>query len=341
MKSSTAKLSLNSLHTLYAKEYPPQEWLIKKLVPTDGLVVMSAQPAHYKSWLMMSMAMEVAQGEAFLNMFETKQTSVLIIDEESGERQLQKRFRELGASEDLPIYYSSRTGRLMNDKYIEEILEECREKNIGLVMVDSLTRMHNKNENDSTEMSRVLNYFKKLTDNGIACLILHHHRKNSMYAGSAGEAMRGSSDILASVDIHLSIARRGNTVTISQTKNRLCEEMKPVSASFIYDDGKLKFQFTGYQKDKEEEAKDLEDNIFSFINDNQGVNKSELTEAFKHSTGIADGKIRKGVDSLIKSGKVKTTRGEKNSIKLYVDLPSNEKDEEEIRLEELFKNESL
>lgn len=335
MNDSIAKLKLNNLHTLYEKEYPPQEWLIKKLIPIDGLVVMSAQPAHYKSWLMLTMAIAIAQGVAFLDMFEAKQAGVLIIDEESGERQLQERFRKLDTDQNLPIYYSSRTGREMDDKYAEEIVKECQEKEIGIVMVDSLIRMHSKNENDSSEMSKVLNYFKMITDSGIACLILHHHRKNSMYAGTAGEAMRGSGDILASVDVHMSLTRKENTVTISQTKNRFCEEIKPVSASLIYKDGKLKFQFVGYEKDKEEKAKELEDNLFSFINYNQGVNKSELAEAFKQSAGVAAGRVQKGVDSLIKSGRIKTTRGEKNSIKLYVDLPNNEMDDKSF-IEKLF-----
>lgn len=333
--SNRTTLELNDLQALFKKEYPPQEWLIDKLIPIDGFVVMSAQPRHYKSWLMLAMAMAVASGEAFLNIFATEQTGVLIIDEESGERQLQERFRKLGVDQNLPIYYSSRTGREMSDKYVENIVEECRKKNIGIVMVDSLIRMHNKNENDSSEMSKVLNYFKKITDYGIACLILHHHRKNSFY-GSAGEAMRGSGDILASVDVHMALTRKDNVVTISQTKNRFREEIKSISASFVYKDGKLFFQFNGYQKDKEDEAKDLEDNIFSFIDNNQGINKSELAEAFRQNTGVATGKIQKSINHLIENGKVKTTRGEKNSIKLYTEALDEEKDDN-IGIEELFK----
>lgn len=343
MPNNDSKLKLSTLHGLLEKEYPPQEWLIDKLIPIDGLVVMSAQPAHYKSWLMLVMAMAIAQGVEFLDNFAVKQAGVLILDEESGERQLQERFRKLKADQDLPIYYSSRTGREMNDKYVEEIVAECQEKNIGIVMVDSLIRMHNKNENDSSEMSKVLNYFKKLNDNGIACLILHHHRKNSIYAGSTGEAMRGSGDILASVDVHLAIARKDSTITLSQTKNRFCEEIKPVSATFTYRNGKLFFQFNGYQKDKEEEARDLDDNVASFIGANQGVNKSELTEAFRQNTGIAIGKIQKSINRLIEDGKINAIRGEKNSLKLYTDSQNNteeinEEDEGAI-VEELFKNE--
>ena len=94
-----------SLSELMAKELPPIRWLIDGLVPEEGMVVLAGMSGSYKTWLVMSMAIAVAAGQDFLDIFSTQQTGVLIIDEESGERLYSERFKLLTDREDLPIYY--------------------------------------------------------------------------------------------------------------------------------------------------------------------------------------------------------------------------------------------
>ena len=67
------KLTIKPLNELMLKEYPPQRWVVEKLIPQGGLVMMSASPASYKTWLMLQVALSVAKGEEFINAFHTEQ----------------------------------------------------------------------------------------------------------------------------------------------------------------------------------------------------------------------------------------------------------------------------
>lgn len=313
------KLDIKSLGELLAREYPPQRWLTDGLVPCDGLVMMSSAPANYKTWLMMQFAISVAKGEKLFDHFSTEQSGVLVVDEESGERALQERFKRLGANEDLPIYYLSRLGRKATKDYIDNIIEICQEKGIGLVMFDSLIRFHSGNENDSVEMAQVMNEFKKISDAGIACLILHHNRKSSLLGSNMGESMRGSGDLLAACDIHIAIARKKNVVTISQSKNRYCEEMMPIKVKFVSVDEKSWFEFSEYQKSKDEKMDEMKRVVFATIAEFAGINRSELMRRFKQSSlDMPVNKVNDLLKSLLEDGDIYTERGEKNAVKYFV-----------------------
>ena len=315
----TKRLDARSLSELLTREYPPQRWLIKGLIPCDGVVMMSSAPASYKTWLMMQFAISIASGEKLFDHYETEQSGVLVVDEESGERALQERFKRLGVDEGLPIYYLSRLGRKATGDYIDNVIELCQEKEIGLVMFDSLIRFHSGNENDSVEMAQVMNEFKKISDAGIACLILHHNRKSSFLGSSVGEAMRGSGDLLAACDVHIAINRNKNVVTISQSKNRYCEEMTPIKAKFVTTGEKSWFEFLEYQKSKDEKMDEMRRVVLATIAEFAGINRSELMRRFRQSSlDMPINKVNDLLKSLLEDGDIYTERGEKNAIKYFV-----------------------
>jgi len=316
------KLQVYSLDSLMSAEYPPQRWLVDKMIAVDGLTIISAAPASYKTWLALDIALCVAKGEKFLNTFKTEQDSVLIIDEESGAIALQERFKQLGAQKDLPIYWASRVGRKMDKAYLDEILDACFENNIGLVIFDSLIRFHSADENSSSEMSRVLDFFKRICDAGLACLILHHNRKSGPYNSNlAGEAMRGSGDILATCDVQISLSRKANDVTISQSKNRYCEEIKPMTVKFESSDDKSKssFHFLGFEKSRTEQDELVKEDILQYIDEQPGINKRQLEQGFVEINGsVSYSKISQLLGDLIKEEKIATKRGPKNSQQLFI-----------------------
>lgn len=315
----------NTLNELMVKEFPPQRWLVEKLIPREGLTILSARPSAYKTWLMLESAIAIANGRPLFNHFETEQTGVLIIDEESNENVLQERFRCLNADDSLPIYYMSRAERLMDESYSREIISFCQSKGIGIVMFDSLVRLHHKNENDSGEMSIILNHFKRIADAGIACLILCHHRKSGAGYSSAGESIRGSGDLLASVDVHLALNRKGtsNIVEIIQSKNRYCEELQPFSVTVSNKDGKTSFQYNGNVTEaKDEKDSQLRDEILAYLADNPGINKSNLERALRERADDkkpSQNRIESAVQTLAELGIIRAESGKyKNSTCLYV-----------------------
>jgi hypothetical protein len=93
--------SFITLKELMTRRYPESEWVVESLIP-EGLTVLSAQPASYKTWLLLDIAIAVASGSQLSQTFDTTQSGVLVIDEESSERLLQQRLSLLGTTN--PFY---------------------------------------------------------------------------------------------------------------------------------------------------------------------------------------------------------------------------------------------
>lgn len=321
------KLNAKPLSELLKEKYPEQKWLVDNIIPDSGLVLLSAAPASFKTWVALELSLCVADGRPLFSTFNTSGCGVLIADEESGSRMLQDRFIKLGAKatideagehlvEEKPIYYLSRVGRYIDEDYIKELISECVKHDIKLVIFDSLVRFHNARENDASEMAKTLNLFKVLNDNGIATLLLHHNRKGN---GAIGEMVRGSSDILASCDIHLSINRKNRKITISQTKNRYMEELQPFTVELDQLDDHSEFRFLGYQDDKDSQQDELKKIVIEKITNHPGINKSQLISIISEKTdGIAINRISKIINEVIEDGAVRTKQGAKNSLRLYI-----------------------
>lgn len=320
------KLQIQSLSSLLLKQFPASKWLVENLVPESGLILMSAAPASFKTWLALEISLCVADGKPLFDVFRTNRGNVLICDEESGDRMLQDRFKKLGAEiaenpwEEKQIYYLSRVGRQVDDGYIKELLAECKKYDIKLIIFDSLVRFHAARENDSMEMAKILNLFKSLNDNSIATLILHHNRKSGNGARGGGEMVRGSSDILASCDVHLSINRRNRKIIVSQTKNRYMEEIKPFSVELkVLNENSSKFEFIGEESDRDNQMTELKDIVLQEITESPGINKSQLVGSVSESyDGFSNNRIGIAISELISENKIRTEQGLKNSIRLFI-----------------------
>ena len=316
---------LNNYRNLMEKEFPPRKWLIQDLIPESSFVIMAGQPRSYKTFIMLEMALSVAKGERLFNAFHTEQAGVLILDEESGDQMLQERFKALNAPTDsLPIHFISLANRKMDENYAKEIIDICKSNGIKFVIVDCLTRFFQGNENDSGDMSKSLSNFKRISEQGISCVVIHHERKRGYQLGSSADAMRGSSDLLASCDVQLSIEREGlsGTINIVQNKNRYCKEIKPIAiAVHEADDEHVSFEYSGQVKSKEDKHEFNKQIVLQFIRDNAGCNKSEIERALQeYDSKLSQAKIRKCIAELLAEKIIKedTANNSKNAHLLYL-----------------------
>lgn len=365
-------LQLNSVNELMEKVFPEQSWVIKDLVPSNGLVLFSAAPGQYKTWMVLDMAIKVATGQKLFNMYQTKQTGVLIVDEESGEPMLHDRLKTLGISKDanerkeflincqvnvkreelrlqgikgkdlynmvenyeqelrqkyeteepiLPIYYTTRIHRKMVADFRKELIEVCKEKKIGFIIFDSLTRFHNKDENASSQISEVMDEFKMIADEGIGCLLIHHNKKRGKQDNDTptGESARGSCDIIASCDIHMTVNKDSSGISLSQTKNRYRREIKPIILSFVSNKDKIcHFEYKGEKMSKKDWNEVKRKELFEYVRDNPGLNKSQLQDKFC-ATDPKLGRTKVGymIEGLLKEGMLIANRGSHNSTLLY------------------------
>lgn len=314
------KLTIKTLNELLTTNYDPPKWIVDKIVPEESIVLLSAAPASFKTWLALEISIKVASGETLLGRFSTDKTGVLLIDEEGGDRQLNWRLNALGATKDLPIFYSSYAGRKLDDEYTTQLIKFCEENGVKLVIWDSFTRFLNGlDENKSDDMSQIFERFSQFKKAGITCLILHHNRKSNGY-GSTAEASRGSSNILASCDLHIALSRRGDNISVIQTKNRLDVELSPFTARCVKLGNRSEWQFVEYETTSEEKRDILKNTIVQFVADNPGKNQKQILEGLNvdDSGFIKEKKLRELLNELVADKVVYFERGDRTEKWYFV-----------------------
>lgn len=264
------------------------EWIVEHLIPKDSIIAISGLPGSYKTWIALIIAKCVAQGESLFGYFKTTPTSVLIVDEENSKRLLHKRLSKLKLNPYLPIYLLIQTGFKIDKredfKYLLGIIEKLK---IGLIIFDSLIRIHNKDENDAKQMALVFEKLKKLTQNGASVVFTHHHRKQSAFIRTdISQSLRGSSDILAAVDCHVAIDKQEEYLVITQTKLREEEELRPFKIGVTAEEDGISIDYLGeYEevKKKKEEAKEA---IIEFLKEVKEAPRQEIIKTINEKVRI-------------------------------------------------------
>ncbi|MFA6184498.1 MAG: AAA family ATPase [Parcubacteria group bacterium] len=301
---------------LATKEYPEQEWLIEKLIPAGGITIISGYPGSFKTWFMLDMAIRIAKGEKFLEVFNTTKNKVLYIDEENGERTLQKRIKALTKDKNIPLEFLPFQNFTLSRS--DEIIDYCKENEIGLVIMDSLIRIHNFDENSSQDMAKLFKEFKKFKLNNISIVFSHHNRKTGKY-NNPREDIRGSSEILAFLDCGLSLRNKNkNQITVYQTKLRTDTEREPFNITIEIEKEtektKLIFDEELIEKiSKPEIAKDL---IIKLFSDKKELFRKEVFSLLKNKS-IGESSIKEALKELLDDKKIESTPGGNGNTLLY------------------------
>lgn len=205
---------------------PAPSWLIDSIILEGGVTVLGAYAKTGKTYLSLEISKSVATGDPLFGIFESKKGSVLIIDRENNKSILKKRRQELGIQSDLPIYYIHDKSVMVDSRPdLDKLKEDIDKLNPSLIIFDTLTRFHKSRENESSEMSVVMGAFKELVRGNRAVLIIHHNRKGE---GRSGEKLRGSGDILASIDNLLTLEKRSGIYILGGETGRVVGLEEPV-----------------------------------------------------------------------------------------------------------------
>src|SRR3990167_2156690 len=227
-------------------KFPPLQWLVDSLIPSEAITIISGNPETYKSWLVTDLILKSVSKELLFGQFQTQSHGCLVIDEENGLRLLQERIKSLTENTNLPIYYLAYSGLKINQESIDRILSFCQKKALKTVVFDSFVRfLDGTDENSSTEIAKIFSLLKILVQNNITVILIHHHRKEGIMKSSNGQEMRGSSDILASVNCHIIVEKKEKKIVIIPNKLREAKKINPFilrieekedkSISFVFD----------------------------------------------------------------------------------------------------------
>ena len=91
-------------------------------------------------------------------------------------------------------------------------------RNEPVLIIDSMIRFHEADENSATQMAPVMASLRELANAGASVVVLHHKSK------SETSSYRGSSDIVAGADAAFALAKRDGLLELRTIKNRFAAE---------------------------------------------------------------------------------------------------------------------
>jgi RecA-family ATPase len=159
------------------------EWRVHGLVPKPGKIAFLGPPKAGKTFFAIDLANHAAWGRDFLG-HKTEASRVLYLQLDTGEvawRDMLRKLVESGMrfSPDLLFVHPDDQKRPLNIMLPETrayLKEALAEGSPDLVFIDTLRKLHNGDENDSTEMKAVMDHIEDIFG-GVALVLIHHTRK--------------------------------------------------------------------------------------------------------------------------------------------------------------------
>ncbi len=191
----------------------PTDWLIEPVIAKGDVVMLLGEPNSGKSMVGMSMAAAIArQDEVLWQTYNIHPNTgrVLIVDEENPVDVVFRRLRDFGISghEDNIRYLFHQGVRL--DRNADSLFEEAAAFKPDLIVLDSLVRLHSKDENSSSDMAILYNDSIKPLARELNCAVLLLHHAGKTDASSSYKRGRGSGELTASPDVGLDIRPLGD-----------------------------------------------------------------------------------------------------------------------------------
>ncbi len=204
---------------------PPVSWLLEGLVAKGDVTVLAGKGGLGKSWITMALTMAMLKGDPdLLERPVMDHGRVLYIDQENPLDVVHDRMKRMGLN---PADHAGSLRYIWNqgiklDRDPDKLLDEALSFKPSLVVLDSLTRLHSREENVAGEIAPLFNdgIQPLARETGAAVILIHHHDKSA-------SGPRGSTDIVNSADAVIDIYDRGAInpgkflLRVNKTRRRL------------------------------------------------------------------------------------------------------------------------
>lgn len=218
------------------------DWLVEGLVPRHSVALIAALQGRGKSWLALDLAYAAATGGQWVGRFPVKRSRVLIVDEENQPPLFHRRLHLLATGRRCAVpddvFVLAGKGVNFDDAdSFKALRQEIARKRPQLVIVDSLIRVHRRDENEATGMASVFRGVSELVrEYGVTFLLVDHQRKTADRSGDGALTVRGSTEKLAFVDVAFVISqpKDGHHLVVAHVKSRWSQPVEPFA--FVIED---------------------------------------------------------------------------------------------------------
>jgi AAA domain len=224
-----------------ADQAPP--WLVEQLWGEASVGVIGGAPKCAKTWLGLDLALSVATGTACLGRYAVPQPGpVLVYLAEDALPMVRGRVAGMARHRGLDLaavdvhVITAATLRLDREPHRGQLAATVRRLRPRLLLLDPLVRLHAIDENHAGEVAALLAYFRSLQRQfALSVVLVHHTRKNAAGGVTAGQGLRGSSDIHAFGDSNLYL-RRSREHLVLTSEHRAAAAAPPVSLQLVASD---------------------------------------------------------------------------------------------------------
>jgi len=265
----------------------PQEppWLIEGLWGSGAVGVIGGPPKSFKSWLALELALAVASGKPALGRYAVaKPGPVLVYAAEDAPIQVRERVAALARARGTD-FAALEVGLILDPELkldrpedIVRLRRTLARRRPRMLVLDPYVRLQSSDENNATEVARVLGALRSLS-RAFACaiLVVHHARKNS--ADRDGQALRGSGDFWAWGDSNLYVRRRRDGIMLS-IEHRAAPAQPSVMLSLVAKkDGAVHLEV--YEAPPSPDEIPLPDRILEMLANGVPRRKEELRELLR------------------------------------------------------------
>ena len=179
---------------------PDPEFLIESVLPCGSIGVLYGEPACFKTFIALSMAMSSAAGIDWLGR-KTRKGAVLYVAAEGifGFKNRLRAYKRLHEVEGADVRFLPEGIQLSDGESLKGLLDQLAEGefNPDLVIFDTLARMTvGAEENSAREMGEVVKAADALRRNLDATVLLIHHTRKDRKSERGSSALRGAADVM-------------------------------------------------------------------------------------------------------------------------------------------------
>lgn len=191
------------------EEHAPDhiEWLVEGVIERGSNGLFIARPKVGKSWAVADLALALASGQKWLGFYIPKRVRVALVSREDNGRLTQWRERKLRAHRNLSAqdldgwFYINAKGMrprfmLDNEDEVKVLITDLKRYQTEFLILDVMRVLHEAEENDPTEMQKIVSVLNRIQDEtGCSICTVHHEKKGHTEDLTLTERARGASSI--------------------------------------------------------------------------------------------------------------------------------------------------